>query len=136
MSAVYFFPFCSVILIIFVFFYSLHLTHIVSAQALPTSLRKACILNTHSSARLLLLSDLLCELYKTRRRCTLVYGSSILLLEHLHFCHFCNSSCLLSHFTSHLCLHCTVVFVIANISLLPKTNKGKNMPHQFLDEHF
>lgn len=87
----FFFP-CGVILIIFVFFYSLHLTHIVNTRSLPNSLGKARISNTHSSGRLLLLSDLLlCELYKIRRRCTLVYGSSILLLEHLHFCGFRSS---------------------------------------------
>lgn len=82
----------SVILIIFVFLYSLHLTHIVNARSLPNSLGKTCILNTHSSGRLVLFSDLLlCKLYKIRRRCTLPYGSSILLLEHLHFCCFCSS---------------------------------------------
>lgn len=86
-----FFFSCSAILIIFVFFYSLHLTHIVNTRSLLNSLRKACILNTHSLGRLLLISDLLCELYKVWRRCTLVCGSSILLLEHLHFCGFCSS---------------------------------------------
>lgn len=87
-----FFSPCVVILIIFVFFYSLHLTHIVNTLSIPSSLRWACISNTHSSGRLLLFSDLLlCELYKVRRRCALVYGSSILLLGHLRLCGFCSS---------------------------------------------